>query len=485
MTQLNFVDTTLRDGAQSLWAGGIRTGMILPVAAEFEKAGFKAVELMGANFFKKCTKDLREDPWDRIRSVSKIIKNTPMSITMLHSITAFGLTPLSALKLYFERLAANGLKILQILEPSNDFSFRIPECVKYAHDAGLKVTLALTYSHSPKHTDEYFAVRARQAAALKVDTVYLKDPGGLLTPERVKTLVPVIFKNINGTPLEIHSHCTTGLAPICYLEAAKAGITTFYTGIPPLANGSAEPSIFNFAKNARAMGYDLSIDEETLRPIASHFDFIARKENLPIGAPVEYDLFQYSTQVPGGVISNLRYQLNQIKMGDKLGAVLDEIVRVRQELGYPIMVTPFSQFVASQAAINIIVGERYKTLTDEIIQYAIGLWGKEANSNLDPNVKDKILSNPRAIELSKMEAYEPSIEEIKQKYGTPGISDDELLLRYICGEADIKAMRAADPPREYISTEVPLIKLLQELTRQDTPKYIHIQKGSFSCTLGS
>lgn len=487
MSEVSFVDTTFRDAHASIWAEGMTTGMMLPVAEQMDRIGFVSMDFIGTSHFKKCVRELREDPWERIRLVSKRITKTPLSLMMHNSISTFGLTPMSVIKLWMERIAANGIRRVQLMEPSNDMSFKLPQTVQFAKDAGLSVSMAVIFSVSPRHTDEYYAQKARDAANLDVDIIYIKDPGGLLTPERTRTLVPIVLQNANlngkNIPVQFHSHCTTGLAPLCYLEAIKSGIKTLHTAIAPLANGSSQPSVQNVINNARSMGYAPTIDEETVKPISDHFRYIAKREGLPIGVPLEYDVDQYIHQVPGGVISNLKHQLAQLKLEHRLQEVLAETILVRQDLGYPIMVTPFSQFIVSQAAINVMLKERYKEVTDELTQYALGFWGKEASSSIDPDVLDRLIGKPRAKELSNWEPPEPSVEEVRQKLGGPGVSDDERLLRFMVPEEEIAAMRAAGPIKEYPSTKNSLVTLIQELTKQRNSNYISIRKGDFSLIL--
>ncbi len=467
----------------SLWAERMTTGMILPVASLADKAGFVGMELVGTSIFKKCVRDLREDPWERIRLVSQKVQRTPLASMMARSISAFQLTPRSVLKLWVERLAANGIKRLQLMDPANDMVSLVPYLLSSAQKAGLEVVLAVVYSLSPKHTDDYFARKVRAAQALNPSRIYLKDPAGLLTPERIQTLVPVFLKNANGIPVELHSHCTTGLAPLCYLEAIKLGVKTVHTAIPPLANGSSNPSVFNIVKNTRAMGYTPVIDESVIRPVSEHLTSIAKREGFPTGAPVEYDYSQFLHQVPGGVISNLEYQLSQLRMEERLAEVLDEIVRVRADLGYPIMVTPFSQFVASQAAINVMLGQRYQEVTDEVIQYALGFWGEEQSSFMDREVKAKILDRSRSREWARWIPPEPTLEEVRERVGGVGVSDDEFLLRCFLRPDEIETMRAAGPPNEYLTSRHPVATLIQQLTMQTDFKFIRIQQGGFSLTL--
>jgi len=485
MKEVNFIDTTFRDGHQSLWAEGMTTGMMLPVALQMDRIGFQSMEIIASSHFLKCVRELREDPWERIRLLSQRITKTPLTVMTYYAISAFDLTPFSVLKLWFERLAANGIRYLQTMDPSNDMKFlRIDQCVKFAKGAGLKVAMGLVFSISPKHTDEHYAQKVQDAAKLNVDMIYLKDSGGLLTPERVRTIIPVFLQNSNGIPVALHSHCTTGLAPMVYLEAIKLGIDTVYTAIPPLANGPSQPSVFNITRNLKHLGYTPTIDEEAIKPVADHLWHVAKQEGLPIGKPLEYDAYQYVHQVPGGVISNLKHQLGKLKMDHRLEEVLEEVIQVRKNLGYPIMVTPFSQFVVSQASINVMLGERYKQVTDEVIQYTLGYWGMEASSDVDPNIKDRILSLPRAKELSKWEPPQPSIEEVRQQIGVSGISDDELLLRYIVREEkEINAMRTAGPSKEYQSKANSLVVLIEELLKQKSWGYLYIHRDDMSFSL--
>jgi oxaloacetate decarboxylase alpha subunit len=204
---------------------------------------------------------------------------------------------------------------------------------------------------------------------------------------------------------------------------------------------------------------------------------------MPIGAPVEYDYSQYVHQVPGGMISNLRHQLKNIGMLNRLDEVLEETVRVRADLGYPIMVTPFSQFVGSQAAINVIKGERYAQVTDQVIQYALGIWGAEAVSEVDPNIKDKILDRPRAKEFAAWQPPQPSIEEVRSKLGGPSLSDDELLMRYVVGNEDVEAMRTAGAPKAYSDTHKPILALVRDLAQRKDCQQISIRKDGMSLTL--
>ncbi len=478
---IKFVDTTIRDGHQSLWAENMTTGMMLPVAERMDRAGFDAIELISSSHLKKCVRELKEDPWARVRLMRERITNTPLRLNA-GRFSAFDLTPRSMYRLFMERMAANGIREARISEEWNELEGWTWK-TEVARNVGINPVLNIIYSVSPKHTDEYFAQRTRDAASLKVNRLCLKDPGGLLTPERVKTLVPIMFQSANGIEIELHTHCTTGLGPLCCLEAVKLGIKIVNTALPPLADGSSNPSLFNVARNLRALGYKTLIDEELLKPVSEHFTVIAKREGFPIGAPVEYDYAQYQHQIPGGMISNLRHQLRKVGMEKKIDQALEETMQVRAELGYPIMVTPLSQFVGSQAAINVIVGERYKEVTDQIIQYALGYWGREGAELMDSAVKAKILDRPRAKEWAERRPPEPTVQELRKKMNAEGVSDEEFLLRWNLNVEEIEAMRGAGAPKEYITAGQPLVNLIDALSKRGNYRQIHIQKGEMLVSL--
>jgi oxaloacetate decarboxylase alpha subunit len=482
MKDIHFVDTTLRDGQLSLWASNMRTGMMLPIVESMDRAGFEAMEVMSSAFFKKMVRDLKEDPWERVRLLARRIKKTPLRTIRSRSMLAFQITAPAITDLWLERLAANGINELRTSDPSNT-----PQYWKQAVDAaqrvGLRTILNIIYSVSPKHTDEYFVQRAREAAKLDVARICFKDPGGLLAPEATRRLLPLILREASGKPVEFHTHCNTGLGSLCCLEAIKLGVTSINTAIPPLADASSNPSVFNVAMNARALGYNPIVDEDVIRPVRDHFAAIARHQNLPVGKPLEYDAFHPIHQVPGGMISNFRFQLTNLGKLDQLGAVLQEVARVRAEFGNPIMVTPYSQFIGVQAAINVMVGERYKEITDEILLYALGFWGDEEARSIEPNLRDRLLAHPRAKELANSKPADLSLKEFREKFGGPGVTDDERILRFFAGGDAVAAMKAAGPPPQYPSAAAPLLSLIETLTKRKDSRHIHVQSAKFTVRL--
>jgi oxaloacetate decarboxylase alpha subunit len=441
-------------------------------------------------FIKKCVRELKEDPFERARMLAKKMPKTVRSGFAGAFILPFELaTPRVMIELYYRRLVEIGvMNRAQITVNTFDqISRSLPWIVPMFRDLNVQIVLALSYTISPRHTDEYYAQKTRELLPFNPDAIYLKDQGGLLTVDRARTLLPVILQNANGVPVELHSHCTTGLADLVYLEALRLGVRTLHTAVPPLAQGSSQPSVLNVARNARLMGYSPKIDETIIRSISARLTAIAKQENLPIGVPLEYDYAQYIHQVPGGVISNLRHQLAELRIQHRLDEVLEETVQIRKDLGYPIMITPLSQYVVTQAAINVAVGERYKHVIDELILFAQGAFGQDSGfSTMDQNLKDRLLSRPRAAELAARQRPNLTLKEIRDQLGGPSISDEELLLRYVMkGDQEIKAMRAAGSPKQYLTTELPLVTLVDELKKCKQVRFVNLQRGSDTLSLRS
>jgi oxaloacetate decarboxylase alpha subunit len=481
-SEIRIVDTTLRDGNASLWGEKMRTAMMLEVAPLMNRAGFSALDATAVSHFEYAVRYLREDPWERMRLLSKIITAAPLGMMMLGtSLNLFRHIMGPIMGTWMQRMKANGIGRVQIMESSNNMA-DLAEAARYAKDAGLELGVALIYTHSEVHTDEYFAQRSRDALRLAPDMVYLKDPGGLLTPERTRTIVPAIVRELNGCAFEFHSHCTTGLAPLCYLEAAKLGVRTFHTAASPLANGPSQPATESFLANTRHLGIPCAVDVPAVEAIAAHFREVATAEQLPLGVPAEYDAFQFEHQVPGGVISNMKRQLAQLGVAHRLEEILEETVRVRKELGYPIMVTPFSQFVVTQATVNVIQNERYRTVSDEVIRFALGQFGKQVRP-VDPNLLDRIHNLSRTKDLLGWEPPRTSIEDLRRQVGA-AMSDDDVLLLALVPEEDFSAMRAAGPMKtQYSAGNKPLAAFIRELVKQKNATFISVQDKDFSLVL--
>ncbi len=480
MQKITFVDTSLRDAHQSLWNGRMTTGMMLSIAPTVDKVGFEALDFMALISMDWCIRNQQENPWERMRLLSEAMPNTPLIVGGV--LRNFGNVPDSVTEFWAKTIAAAGAKLIRINDPCHDIN-EIKKAIGWSKAAGLTTMVALIYSYSPVHTDEYYASKALEIAKAGADRIFIKDVGGVLTPERTRTLVPAIIKNIVGIPLEIHGHCTTGLAPLCYLEAVKLGVQTVHTAVSPLANGPSQPSADNILENLHHLGFSSSLDENALRDVTDYFRYVAKREGFPIGIPVEHDLAQYEHQVPGGMMSNYVAELDRRGLEDCLPELLQEITRIRKELGYPIMVTPLSQYIGAQAILNYTAGERYKIVTDEIIKYALGHYGEMA-APVDKEVMDLIKRLPRTRELLNWEPPQRSIEELRRDFD-PNISDKEFLLRVLSSKQEaVDGVLAAGPKNyDYLRGDKPVLDLVRELTKRNDMAYVQIKKGDFSLTL--
>jgi pyruvate/oxaloacetate carboxyltransferase len=443
MSKIEFVDQTIRDAQQSLWGNMMRTDHILPIAETMDKIGYRAIATVGSQAFTIQVRQHNENPWERIRAVSGLMPRTFLRGSyQTGSLSSFDLsTPRNIISLWIKRSVANGIRSFWICDYQENVE-RFRYFAKIAKAEGAEVVTALMYGSSPAHTNEHWAEKVRKIVATKecVDRIMIEDASGILTPERTRELIATVQDNCEGIPLEFHSHCNSGLAPLCYLEAIKSGVTTVHTAVAPLANGTSLPATETILRNARRLGFSADLDEDALATVSAHFRKIAEKENFPIGALREYDLFHFEHQVPGGMMTNLTRQLREVGMEHRLNEILDEVIKVRKEFGYPVMATPYSQIVGAQAVENVVSGERYKTITDEAIKYALNYYG-EPVAPIDQNVLDRIMSLPRTKEFLnwKAEGYLKSVEELRQEIGSE-LSDDDLILKILIpGKSSKKA----------------------------------------------
>jgi pyruvate/oxaloacetate carboxyltransferase/biotin carboxyl carrier protein len=439
--KINFVDQSLRDSQQSLWGYMMRTEHMTPIAETMDKVGYLAIATVGSQAFTVQVRNLNENPWERIRTLSRLITRTPIRGSyQIGSLSSFDLsTPRDIITLWIKRSVANGMKSFWIC----DYQYEMEKFIYFARIAkaeGAEVVPSLMYTSSPAHTNAYWARKTELLMEARdyIDRIMIEDASGVITPEGTREMVSTVLKHCEGLPLEFHAHCNSGLAPLCYLEAIQSGVTTLHTAVAPLANGTSHPAIETILKNARRLGFTADIDDEALETVSSHFRNIAEKEGLPMGVPMEYDLFHFEHQVPGGMMTNLTRQLREVGMEHRLNEFLEEIVLVRKEFGYPVMATPYSQIVGAQAIENVISGERYKEVTDEAIKYVLGYYG-EPVAPIDPNVMDRVMSLPRTKQFLnwKPEGYEKSVEELRREIG-PELSDDDLLLKILIPGKPVK-----------------------------------------------
>ena len=475
MSEVRIIDTTLRDAHQCLWATRMTTAMMLPVAERMDRAGMEAIDLMSAIQFDVSVRYLKEDPWQRLRLLRQRVTHTRLQSAMRSkSLLSFDVQADDINDLWLECLAKNGIRRLRAIDALSDLD-NIVDILIRAKQLGMQSVGSVVFCESPVHTDAFYAKKTKELIKrANIDVMMIKDPGGLLTPDRIRTLVPALLKVTGKVPLELHSHCMTGLAPLVYLEAVKLGVTQIQTSIAPLANGPAQPATQTIARNLRSMGYTVNIDDALINEVSDHFSRVAKNEGLPIGVPMEYDQFHYQHQIPGGMLTNMKFQLQQAGLMHKLDAVLEETARVFTELGWPAMVTPFSQLVATQAVLNVVGGERYKTVPNEIKKYALGYYGKPL-APVQPDVLDRIISNGSSYIALTPVPLEPAVPAMRKKY--PNMSDEERLLRHLYAGTQVDDMLAAGAMRTEYSFDKPIVHLLKELAKRPRAGRIFIEKG--------
>ena len=444
--RVELLDETIRDGQQSLWGMRMRAGMALPVAHLLDRTGFRVIDFAGSSMFEVLVKYCREDPWEGLDLLRGAIRRTPMRGGMrANAAVSFGVTPDALMDTWMRRLNEHGLRSFWIY----DCLFGWPKMARLARIAkeyGSEVAGTVFFSLSPVHTDGYFAARAAEMAAVpEIDTILLYDTAGVLDVERMRTLVPALQAAVGGKPLEFHSNNLMGTSGLAYVEAVKLGVTILHTASRPMANGASVPSTESVVRNLSLMGHEHSVDTRLLAPVAEHFRAVGTAAGYPVDQVSEYDLFGAVHQIPGGMTGTLRNQLAQHGMSDRLDEVLTETAAVRRDFGYPIMATPFSQLVGTQAVLNVVAGERYAVVPDEVVAYAAGHYGTPP-APVDAQVLDRIMASPRAAEVVARPPEEPTIEELRHQYGT-GTDDDELVLRALLPAEAVDAMRAAGPVR--------------------------------------
>jgi oxaloacetate decarboxylase (Na+ extruding) subunit alpha len=484
MAHIDLIETSVRDGNQSLWgATGLNTAMMLQIAPVMDQVGYAAIDFSTSTHMAVAVRFKKENPWERLRLMRKSMPRTPLQfLTTGMRFISWELANPEFMQLTFRLLIRNGIRRFAVMDSMNDMAALLAVAKLIRAEGGDTIIAALTYSVSPVHTDEYYAACAKalsQSAA--IDGFYLKDPGGLLTVDRVADLIPQLRAGAGNLPFELHSHCTIGLAPFSYLEAARLGAHALHVAVSPLGNGTSQPTTERTVANLRELGHSVAIDDGALAHVSDYFRRLAVAEGLQIGLPQEFDASYFRHQVPGGMVGTTRRQLADIKLLDRLPAVLDEVSRVRADLGYPIMVTPFSQIVVTQAVMNVVAGERYKNIPDEVIRYVGGKFGKPSVP-IAANLLDRILSSPRARVLLD-ESTMPELSELRRRFPSD-IDDEEFVLRVVMPRDQVDAMKATGPSRRnYNPNTTPIISLIEALSRQTDLSHVSVEKPGFRLTL--
>lgn len=451
MAHIEFLDETMRDGQQSLWGMRMQACMALPAAPLLARTGFRVVDLTGSSHFEVLIRHCRENPWDMLDLLVAAMPHTRIRSGMrANASVTFGVTPDSLMDAWMHQLNRHGCRSFWIYDVLYNID-KMLRLAKVAKQYGSEVAGAIMYTMSPVHSDEYFADKAwKLASCPDIDTILLYDTAGVLERERLSTLLPAIRAKARGKPIEFHSNNLLGQSTRAYIDAIDQGVTILHTASRPMANGPSVPSTEIMVQNVEMLGHTHSIDKSMLAPVAEHFERVGKAAGFPVNQFAEYNVLSLQHQIPGGMMGTLKAQLAQHKMSHRLDEVLLETAKVRRELGYPGMATPFSQLVGIQSVLNIVTGERYKIVPDEVIKYAAGHYGKSV-APIDANVLDKVLGAPNAPNILATPPEQPTIEELRRRYGTQ--DDDELILRALVPEADLQRMREAGP----IQTTFPLL----------------------------
>jgi oxaloacetate decarboxylase alpha subunit len=487
VAEIQLVDVSLRDGNQSLWgATGLRTAHIAQIAPVMNRVGFRALDFSSSTAMGVSVRTHRENPWDLLRLTRKAMPDTKLQFigTGFRFISWERAHP-DVIALVYQCLANAGMDRFVVLDPTHDMNAmrQTARIIKKAGGNGAEVIAALTYTISAVHDDGFYAgLAAQYAACPDIDRAYIKDPAGILTTERARTLIPAVLARLNGKPLEMHSHASLGLSPRTCLVAAGLGIGTLQVGCGALGNGTSLPDAQQLVANLRASGHTVDADDRLLALVARYFDRLAEAESLPSGRPREFDAAFMNHQVAGGVMTTTRRQLKELGMEHRFDELMAEITRVRAELGYPIMVTPFPQMVIGQALANVLgAGKRYDQVPDQVIRYVLGTFGKPT-APVGQDVLGRIMSRPRAAEL----ANEPpplDVGELRQRFGNR-ISDEELLLRFGMPGQEVDAMIEAPPAVSHYNPDAqPVLRLLRELGTRPPAARLTVDKPGFRLEL--
>jgi pyruvate carboxylase subunit B len=423
--KINITDTTLRDAHQSHIATRLKTEDMLPICDKMDKVGFWSMEVWGGATFDSAMRFLREDPWERLKELRKALPNTKLQMLLRgQNLVGYKHYPDDIVWKFVEKSAENGIDIFRIFDALNDIR-NVRSSIKAAKQFGKFVEGALSYTTSPVHTTEYFIDYAKALEDLGVDSVCIKDMAGLIKPYEAYELV-VRLKEAIRVPLHFHTHDTAGFATMAILKAIEAGVDIVDTAISPFASGTSQAPTESMVAALKDTDYDTGLSLETLSDIADYFREIKKKyaafESEYTGINTKILLWQ----IPGGMLSNLASQLKEQNALDKINDVLDEVPAVRQDLGYPPLVTPTSQIVGSQATLNIISGERYKVITNEIKNYLKGLYGKPPG-DINENLRKLAIGTEKVIDRRPADYLESEFTKLMAEIGNKAKTEEDVL----------------------------------------------------------
>jgi len=479
--RFDFIDVTLRDAHQCLWSTRMTTAMMTPILGAIDRAGYAYINILGGAVFDVCVRYLQENPWDRVGLLCARLATPCDALTRGQSLYTFELFPDDIVALNSYALARRGVEVLTVYDALND-NRNIVSSVRSGHDAGMKVNAMMTYTLSPVHTDAYYVERTRELVALGVEFISIKDPTGLLTPERGRTLFPAVVKAADDIPLQMHSHCQSGLSPEVYEIAMQSGFRLGYTATQPLGNGASLPATEDVLARARRLDIATSMNDDALAEIAGYFDWVCEREGKPRGEIAAYDPALYEHQVPGGMITNLRYQLSTMNLEHRLPEILEEVARVRKDLGYPIVVSPFAQYIVTQATLNVVQGERYKTIPDEIRKYARGYYGRLAAQPSDEFLERANIRDSEYVTEAPAAHIDPWVARLRAELGSAA-GDEDVLLAAFYDRKLIEGLRSPVPDCRFRTT--PLTELVGFLTTRTDIGYARIRFAGTDMTIAA
>ena len=431
MARVRITDTTFRDAHQSLLATRMRTDAMLPIAEKVDHVGFFSLEAWGGATFDVAVRFLNEDPWERIRLLKRHVKKTPLQMLLRgQNVVGYRNYPDDVLVKFVEKAAENGIDIFRVFDALNDIR-NMEVAIRTVKKSGKHAQGTISYTISPVHTVTHFVELARKLAGLDCDSICVKDMAGMLAPEPAFELISALKKEV-GLPVHLHSHSTSGMVMMTYLRACEAGVDILDTAFSPLAWGTSQPPVESVVAALKGTAFDTGLDLELLNEIAAYFRELREKYYDPLklvdpkSERVDASIIVH--QIPGGMFSNLLEQLREQKAIDKLKDVLEEVPRVRKELGYPPLVTPTSQLVGTQAVLNVISGKRYSIVPKEIKDYVRGLYGKPP-APIDPKIKKKIIGDEEPITGRPADLLEPALENIPDDV-KPLIESEEDKITY-------------------------------------------------------
>lgn len=426
---VKIVETVLRDGHQSLAATRMRTTDMIPVLEQLDEAGFHALEAWGGATFDSCLRFINEDPWERLRTLKKHLKKTPIQMLLRgQNVLGYNHYADDVVTEFVNRSVDNGVGVIRIFDALNDVR-NLEVAMKAAKAAGAHVQGAFVYTISPYHKQENFLQVAKDLVQLGADSICIKDMSGLLAPYAAYDLVKALKADIQ-VPIELHTHYTSGMASMTYLKAIEAGVDIVDCALSPFAMGTAQPATEAIVAALEGTGWDTGIKKEVLYPIADHFRGVKKElaETFKLNTAIDIDTKVLTFQIPGGMLSNLLNQMKEQGMADRYPELLEEMPRVRADLGYPPLVTPTSQITGSMAAFNVMLG-RYKVVPREIKDIVRGKYGRTP-APIDPEFRQLIVGDEPIITHRPADDIAPQLENLRQalaEQGYPNASMEDVL----------------------------------------------------------